>query len=1132
VPLAVWVSLLAAATLAVDGDPPAPPPQSDGRDSAAIAAGDGQRAFDIGRRNLFRGSDSLSLNGCTLVRDRDYAIDYRLGRLFFALPLAPADTAVIWFRALSVSLPESLVHVPQLPAAALLPPDSRQPAAPDAALGGPAADPEAPTAVRFGGSKTFSIATGSNRDLALEQSLNVSANGRLSPGLEISAQVSDRNLPLTAAGTTGEVSQLEQMFIQARAEHWRAAVGDLELTHRALSLLQFDRQLEGVHADGWYGSATASAAYSAAKGKGATIRFAGQEGTQGPYRLSPGDGAGEARLLPNSQKVWLDGELLVPGAAADYVIDHDRAELTFTPRRPITGDSRIVAQFQYSALSYRRSLTFIAGSLRPTDWAAVHAAYLEEADDADRPAGDALTDSQRAALARAGNDTAAMWVDGGTPVEPGTGWYARADSFYVYDPSGAGDYSVTFTAVGSGGGDYVYDSSLGGFRYVGARAGDYAARRRLSGPQTERTAGLRTEFAWDGGAAHFEGSTASFDRNTLSAIGDDDNQGRAGTASLRWKRDSLPWGGFELRSDWTSVGAGYRNGSVERRPGFEAEWGLANWGGMAPVEPAGPRQEMEWGAAYTLLQCATVGGGWGRLAMPGGLWNRKYQAASSIGLAKWPRLEYRYLQHRVGGAWPNRPDQTGRRDRHQAQSAWRRGPWGIDAGLVSSIDLLQRDTAWSEGARFWEASLGWARNGGGLALEQSVKRRDDRRRDSAATAWSGQSFATTVTSRAGWHRADRFNITADHTYRQVRLRPGAAGQGLNSHLAALHADHARPDGQLRLSLDYTLGSTAAALKQELYLRVPDRTGDHSYDPGSGRFYPDTAGNYRRTVTDQGAAVLATENAAKAYLSLTPVRSRGWWKGSRLDLLSAASISSPEAMAASTVLFQRGRLWRPTNLRSHLDLSGEASHSSVSGWNVRTRLRWRREADSRFVTRRTETQLVERRGEVFLPLAASGRLTLSAEYAATGTSAVGTGMESGETAVTIGGDGGWHPVRDLELALRAGYARERLEHGPGMPPPIVVRYGKASAAPYLTLQLGPAGSVRTEFGLIHWAPDRPPGEIPVEFAFTRPPGLTKTWSLQYDYRVNANLTSSAGYDGRKRPDLRPEHNARLDLRAYF
>jgi hypothetical protein len=992
--------------------------------------------------------------------------------------------------------------------------------------------PEPVPSVRFGGSKTFTVAAGSGRDLSLEQSLNISANGRLSPGLEINALLSDKNLPLSAAGSTEELSQLDRMFIQARADRWSATLGDLDLAYPAMSLLQFSRQLEGVQAEGRLNGATAGAVYSVSKGKPATNRFPGQDGKQGPYKLTTDDGISDYRLLANSQQVWLDGQLLQPGATADYVVDYDRAELTFTPRRPVNRDSRIVAQFQYSSQSYRRSLSFADTRLSLGGHAELRAAYLQESDDDGHASGEALSDSQRAALGRAGNDTAKLWIDGGTKVDPGNGSYVRSDSFYVYDVSGMGDYSVSFTAVGLGNGDYAYDNVRGGFRYVGAGLGEYAAKKRLISPQSLRVANLRGEFNWDGGRSSVEGSASRLDRNTLSTLDDGRNTGQAGTALFWWKRDTLPWGGFELRSAITSIGSSYRNAEVERTPDFEAQWGLNGWQGLSPVNPVGPHQAVDLYGAYTLLHSATIGAGWGRLGFPGGPWNRKYLLSSSLALPGWPQIQYWYKRYLIGEAWLEQPETRGRRDLHQARSQWRRGIWRLDGGFTSNLDLLESGPAGSIGSCYWESSLGWTRDAGGWDIGQTFQRRDDSRRDSLVPSWTGQSYTNTVTSRTGLHRADRLNISADHSFRQVRLRPGASGRGLTSHLAALHADHARQDGQLRLTFDYSLSNAETALKQELFIRVPDRSGEYSYDPATGGFYPDTAGNYRRTVSDQGATRMTTENSAKAYVSLAPARASGWWKGARLDLLAAAAISAPQATDLKQLTFQRDRLWRETNLRSNLDLTGDLFQSAAAGWNARAHLRWRREADNQFSGRHAETRTVERRGELFLPLLAAGRLSLFAEYISAAGSTREGGLERASALFKAGGDGGWQLDDEVEFAVKGDVARERLERAAGAPLADVVTYRSVAASPYVTRQLGLVGRARAEVGITYRSSDRQRTDVPLEFAVTRPLGLSKNWSLQYDYRLNKFLTSSAGYDGRKEPDKQPVHSGRFELRAHF
>src|SRR5690606_40000341 len=97
---------------------------------------------------------------------------------------------------------------------------------------------------------------------------------------------------------------------------------------------------------------------SVTRGEFASVKITGQNGNQGPYRLSGNNNELYIIIVSGSERVYLDGVLLTRGENHDYVINYNTGELTFTSNRLITDNSRITVEYLYANRSYSQFLMY------------------------------------------------------------------------------------------------------------------------------------------------------------------------------------------------------------------------------------------------------------------------------------------------------------------------------------------------------------------------------------------------------------------------------------------------------------------------------------------------------------------------------------------------------------------------------------------------------------------------------------------------------------------------------------------------------------------------------------------------------------------------------------------------------
>jgi hypothetical protein len=400
------------------------------------------------------------------------------------------------------------------------------------------------------------VGFGNNQDVVLNSNLNIQLSGMLADSIELQAAITDNNVPIQPDGNTQQLNEFDEVYIRFKKKNWQLNIGDMDLREDRSYFLKFYKRLQGISFQTVNNiskrtQSNTLVSGSIAKGKFTRNVLQGLEGNQGPYRLSGANGETFFIILANTERVFIDGELLQRGEDQDYVINYNTAEITFTPRRMITKDSRIQVEFEYADRNFLNTNVYAMQEVNFNNKVKLKVGYFNNSDAKNSSINQVLDARQKQLLFNIGDSVQNAYAPSVMmdTLTAGKILYERVydtvdnviDSFYRYstNPETA-RYNLAFTDVGFGRGNYITDNGNANgkvFVYIapvnGIRQGNYDPVILLVAPRKQQVLTLGVDYNIAANTVlKTELATSKYDVNTLSSLHDNDDNGYAAKINI------------------------------------------------------------------------------------------------------------------------------------------------------------------------------------------------------------------------------------------------------------------------------------------------------------------------------------------------------------------------------------------------------------------------------------------------------------------------------------------------------------------------------------------------------------------------------------------------------------------------
>lgn len=456
--------------------------------------------------------------------------------------------------------------------------------------------------MHYNGSFGRSLSFGNTQDAVVNSLFNLQLNGMLGDSIEVAAAITDNNIPIMPEGTTQQLNEFDRIWLQFKKRHWELNLGDIDVRQQPTYFMSYYKRQQGIAFQtevkaGKKFTNKMMASGAIAKGKFTRNVFNGLEGNQGPYRLRGANNELFFVVLPNTERVFVDGVQQQRGEDQDYIINYNTAEITFTPKQLINKDKRIQVEFEYADRNYLNSLLYFGNEMKIGSKWDVNLAYYANADAPNSPINVTLNQNQKQFLSGIGDSIHKAYYPSAVrdSFDINKILYEQRDTLvngisyraFVFSSNAAAElYTLSFTDVGPSKGNYVplFNSANGkAYQWVapvnGIPQGSFLPVILLITPKKQQMATALARYRLSAKTTfQAEAAVSRWDVNRFSAADKDSDVGggiKLKATDVRYLSSGKKDLNLQTSAGYEYVGENFKPLERLRNIEFLRDWGLS-----------------------------------------------------------------------------------------------------------------------------------------------------------------------------------------------------------------------------------------------------------------------------------------------------------------------------------------------------------------------------------------------------------------------------------------------------------------------------------------------------------------------------------------------------------------------------